>query len=61
MQARLPKVVLALLAGLSRSRWIWRPGQTPKGLAGTWTQLAKSKFSPGPPPKSMTVTYTPSG
>jgi hypothetical protein len=31
------------------------------GLAGTWKiNLTKSKFSPGPAPKSMTVTYTPS-
>jgi hypothetical protein len=36
--------------------------QAPKGLAGTWKlDVAKSKFSPGPAPKSMTVTYTPSG
>ena len=36
--------------------------QTPKALAGTWKlNLAKSKFSPGPAPKSMTVTYTPAG
>lgn len=36
--------------------------QTPKGLEGTWTlDLAKSKFSPGPAPKSLTVTYTPQG
>ena len=31
-------------------------------IAGTWKlNVAKSKFSPGPAPKSMTVTYTPSG
>jgi hypothetical protein len=36
--------------------------QAPTGLAGTWTlNSAKSKFSPGPAPKSMTITYTPSG
>ena len=34
--------------------------QSPSNLAGTWKlNLAKSTFSPGPPPKSMTVTYTP--
>jgi hypothetical protein len=34
--------------------------QAPKGLAGTWKlDVAKSKFSPGPAPKSMTITYTP--
>jgi hypothetical protein len=36
--------------------------QAPKGLEGTWKlNAAKSKFSPGPAPKSMTVTYTPAG
>lgn len=31
-------------------------------IAGTWKlNVAKSKFSPGPAPKSMTVTYTTSG
>ena len=33
--------------------------QAPKGLEGTWTlNASKSKFSPGPPPKNMTVTYS---
>jgi hypothetical protein len=33
--------------------------QMPKGLEGTWKlNAAKSKFSPGPAPKSMTLTYT---
>jgi hypothetical protein len=32
--------------------------QAPKALAGTWKlNAAKSSFSPGPPPKSMTVNY----
>jgi hypothetical protein len=36
--------------------------QAPKGLEGTWKlNSAKSKFSPGPAPKSMSVTYTPAG
>ena len=36
--------------------------QAPKLLFGTWTlDLAKSTFSPGPAPKSMTITYTPAG
>jgi hypothetical protein len=31
-------------------------------IAGTWKlNVAKSKFDPGPAPKSMTVTYTPTG
>ena len=34
--------------------------QSPSNLAGTWKlNVAKSTFSPGPAPKSMTVTYTP--
>jgi hypothetical protein len=33
--------------------------QAPKGMEGTWTlNAAKSKFSPGPAPKSMSVTYS---
>ena len=36
--------------------------QAPQGLAGTWKMNpAKSTFSPGPAPKSMTITYTPVG
>ncbi len=32
--------------------------QAPKGLVGTWKlNVAKSTFSPGPAPTSMTVTY----
>jgi hypothetical protein len=32
----------------------------PKGMAGTWKlNAAKSTFSPGPAPKSMTIVYTP--
>ena len=62
MQRRMPKVVLALLAGfIAIAVGPCVKAQTPKGLAGTWTlNVAKSKFNPGPPPKSMKVTYTPS-
>jgi hypothetical protein len=36
--------------------------QLPKGLAGTWKlNVAKSTYSPGPAPKSMTIVYTPAG
>ena len=36
--------------------------QAPKGLIGTWKlNAAKSKFSPGPAPKSMTLTYSAAG
>lgn len=34
--------------------------QMPKGLVGTWKlNAAKSTYSPGPAPKSMTIIYTP--
>jgi hypothetical protein len=60
MQRRLHKVVLALLAGsIAIAVGSGVKAQAPKSLAGTWTlNVAKSKFSPGPPPKSMKVTYT---
>jgi hypothetical protein len=36
--------------------------QAPSELFGTWKlNPAKSKYSPGPPPKSMTVTYSAAG
>lgn len=36
--------------------------QVPKGLVGTWKlNVAKSKYNPGPAPKSMTIVYTPAG
>ena len=36
--------------------------QAPSQLFGTWKlNVAKSKFSPGPPPKSMSITYSPAG
>jgi hypothetical protein len=36
--------------------------QAPQGMAGTWKlNVAKSKFSPGPGPKSATIIYTPAG
>lgn len=44
-------VVCALASGLQ--------AQAPAGLEGKWTlDTAKSKFSPGPAPKSMTITYS---
>ena len=50
--------VTAITLAFGSGMW----AQTPKGLAGTWKlNLAKSKFNPGPPPKSMTVTYSPAG
>jgi len=36
--------------------------QAPSQLFGTWKlNPSKSKFSPGPPPKNMTITYSPAG
>jgi len=36
--------------------------QVPGQLFGTWNlSPAKSKYSPGPPPKSMTITYSAAG
>ena len=47
-------IVVAFVAGTN--------AQGPKGLEGTWKlNVAKSKFSPGPAPKSMTVTYSAAG
>jgi hypothetical protein len=48
---------LALAAAVALAAGV--QAQAPKGIAGTWKlNLAKSKFSPGPAPKSMTVTYS---
>jgi hypothetical protein len=57
------KRALVFLAGLVAVTFAANiRAQAPKGLEGTWTlNTAKSKFSPGPPPKSMTVTYSPAG
>jgi hypothetical protein len=62
MHARASCTVLAL-AGLFVVALVSIPqAQAYKGLAGTWKlNAAKSTFSPGPPPKSMTVTYTVAG
>jgi hypothetical protein len=63
MQARMPKVVLALLAGsIAIAVGSAVQAQAPKALEGTWTlNVAKSKFNPGPAPQSMKVVYKPSG
>jgi hypothetical protein len=47
----IPIFVVSLAAGA------W--AQAPKEMEGTWKlNVAKSKFSPGPAPKTMTVTYS---
>lgn len=54
-----PRIVVALAAGLSVMIGISALAQAPKGLEGTWKlNSAKSTFTPGPAPKSMTVTYS---
>jgi hypothetical protein len=60
MKARTPRGALVLLAGLLVAALASGiQAQAPKGLEGTWKlDAAKSKFSPGPAPKSMTVTYS---
>jgi hypothetical protein len=60
MQVRTLRGVLVLLAGLAVFALASDiQAQAAKGLEGTWTlDTAKSKFSPGPAPKSMTVTYS---
>jgi hypothetical protein len=59
MKTRMPHVLGVLLVVTAVSAAVVT-AQAPKGLAGTWKlDVAKSKFSPGPAPKSMTVTYTP--
>ena len=62
MQVRMPKVVLALLTGfIAITVGSGIQAQTSKALEGTWTlNVAKSKFNPGPAPKSMKVNYAPS-
>ena len=53
-------VVLIALAGVTLNSAL--RAQVPSQLFGTWNlNPAKSKYSPGPPPKSMTITYSAAG
>jgi hypothetical protein len=53
--------ILAVLAGLIAFAATTH-AQAPTGLLGAWKlNVAKSKFSPGPAPKSMTLVYTAAG
>ena len=55
-------VVVVFLALVAVVLSVGVRAQAPKGLLGTWKlNVAKSKFSPGPAPKSMTVTYSAAG
>jgi hypothetical protein len=60
MKVRLRQMIVVLLAGFVGSALTpYIQAQAPKGLVGTWKlNQEKSKFSPGPAPKSMTVTYS---
>jgi hypothetical protein len=62
MRGRLPQVVVVLLGVVGIALVTTVGAQAPKGLIGTWKlDAAKSKFSPGPAPKSMTVVYSAAG
>jgi hypothetical protein len=63
MRNRLPGKFLAVVVGsIVFALGAGAQAQAPKGLMGTWKlNVAKSKFNPGPAPKSMTVVYTPDG
>jgi hypothetical protein len=63
MKRRLSAVfaaVLIALVGVTLNSAL--RAQVPGQLFGTWNlSPAKSKYSPGPPPKSMTITYSAAG
>lgn len=52
------RLVLSVVVGLVCS-FALVIAQAPKAIQGTWKlNVAKSSFSPGPAPKSMTITYS---
>jgi hypothetical protein len=56
---RMSKRSLGVLAAFVVALAVGSHAQAPKAVEGTWKlNVAKSKFSPGPAPKSMTVTYS---
>jgi hypothetical protein len=62
MKNRSTVAVAGLVAALVVAVGVGIGAQPPKALAGTWKlNAAKSKFSPGPAPKNMTIVYTPEG
>jgi len=63
MKRRSPAVLVAgLIAVVGFGLNVAVRAQAPKELFGTWKlNPAKSKYSPGPAPKSMTITYSPAG
>src|SRR5689334_15517258 len=61
MRKYLPHV-LELSALLAFPVLMLAQGEHPRFIPGTWKlNVAKSKFNPGPPPRSSTVTVTPDG
>jgi hypothetical protein len=55
-----PKIVLALVAATLLAFAPNAAAQDPAAMVGTWKlNAAKSKFTPGPAPKSLTIVYTP--
>jgi hypothetical protein len=57
MASRLTRVTMALAAGILAAGML-ATAQTKDPFVGTWKlDTAKSKYSPGPGPKSMTSTY----
>ena len=58
----LRKATLALILATAALAMISLPAHASDPLAGTWElNLEKSKYSPGPPPKSQTRTYEVTG
>jgi hypothetical protein len=59
MTVRNRGTLLVLLGLVGFMFTVGTQAQATKGLAGTWKlNAAKSTFSPGPPPKAMSVTYS---
>jgi hypothetical protein len=55
----MPRLFAGVVVGFVVALAVGTEAQAPKGMEGTWKlNVAKSKFSPGPAPKSMTVTYS---
>ena len=63
MKRRSPPVpVIVLIALVGFALHVAVRAQAPQQLFGTWKlNPAKSTYTPGPPPKSMTVVYSPAG
>jgi hypothetical protein len=60
MDTRAPKVVLALMTTALVAFASSAAAQAPAAMMGTWKlNTAKSKFTPGPAPKSTTLVYAP--